>query len=106
MKKLIILVFSVFSFHAYGAVDCAGVPAVVYAGNNGPSPSERSFWVTINGLTYNLGLVDDDLAKARYSMVLAALMSSKSVSLRFYQNSSCADASQQKTVPTGASVSS
>lgn len=107
MKKILsVLVIALYSTQTIGGVNCVGTPKAVYAGDHGPFPAEQSFWVTFKeGGHYFIGQVSDELASARYSLLLAALMAEKQVTLRFYTKSTCEEAIQQKAVPTSLAVS-
>ena len=106
MKKILaITLISFFSIDAFSTVTCVGVPEKVYAGYHGPFPSEQSFGVILKDGSgrITLGTVDDDLAKSRYSMVLAAQRSSSEVVIKFYGLSSpddCNTAISTNAFPT------
>ena len=106
MKNIFLFALvSLCSFKALATVQCIGIPSKVYAGYHGVNPAEQSFGVILNGISgkITLGTVDDDLAKARYSMVLAAQRASSEVVIEFYSLSSpdsCSTAISTHAIPT------
>lgn len=111
IRLIVLLICLLFSNQLLATVTCIGTPKQVYAGAHGPSPSEQSFWLLLDGdhQKYNLGLVSDDLAKARYSMVLSALHSSSSIVMQFYylsSPSSCINAITDKATPSAMYIES
>jgi len=106
MKKILgFIIFGLCTFSAYATVQCVGVPERVYAGFHGAYPAEQSFAVMLenSGGKIVLGHVTDDLARARYSMALAAQRSSSELVIQFYSFSSpddCNTAISAKAIPT------
>lgn len=107
MKKLALIVGLCGIVQASFAVDCEFIPLGYKVGAyNIPNVSkENNFIVCADAaLTncYNLGLVTNELAKARYSATLLAFTSGKRIRLRFPGESSCANAAANFPAPSEA----
>ena len=100
MKKLALsLVVSLSPIPAL-AVDCQFIPLAVKAGAF--NSKENNLLVCSDASAnqcYNLGLATDDQAKNRYSAALSALVSGKSVRLRFPSQTTCENAIANFPVP-------
>lgn len=104
-KICLFIILGMCAVSVNATVQCVGVPERVYAGFHGPYPSEQSFGVVLKNISgkITLGKIDDDLARARYSMALAAQRSSSEVVIEFYHFSSpddCSTVISAKSIPT------
>lgn len=106
MKTLLSIVsFILLSNHAYGAIiSCDCQIEKVYAGMVGVSNSQN-YSVECNrpssdNLVYVLGTADSELAKARYSMALSALLAGKDLTLQF-GDVACITAYEDGLTPDG-----
>jgi len=101
MKFLIICAMLAMPIAASASVDCDFTPTVVKVGAYGAHDGYLFVCGDDNSNynCYNLGAGTDAQAKNRYSTVLAAIMADKAIKLRFYSETSCADARSNLTVP-------
>jgi hypothetical protein len=88
------------SIAAEANVACYGTVERVYAGAHGPNGAGSKFWIELASGTYPLGVVTDDLAKARYAMALSAFAAGNEVVLMFYSHTTCAQALLDGVTPT------
>ena len=101
MKTLsLAIVLLLASGMVHANVSCFGTVQRVYAGAHGPSPASTMFWVQIPSGLYRLGLVTDDLAKARYAMALSAFMAGRPLILKFFAHTTCDQALLDGVIPT------
>lgn len=99
--SVIALLVTLQSAYAFASVDCVFVPTVVKQGEFGANEAFL-FVCGYEGNDYNcfnLGRGDDSLAKNRQAIATAALLSSKQVHIRFYGETTCAIARDNKTEP-------
>ncbi len=101
MTKLFFILTLFTSFYSQAGATCSGKPEAVYAGVHGGSLNESTFWVSIPNVgLMPLGRVGDDAAKARFSLAQTALVTNKTLTIKYYHLATCADATQNKATPT------
>lgn len=89
------------SLNSFSDVGCSGVPSAVYIGIHGPSPAGDTFFVNLpNNGAMPMGLVTDQKAKARFAMVLSAFHAKKTISLNYYNYTTCETARAEYATPT------
>jgi hypothetical protein len=103
--KYFLLVLSIFTFSAQARVTCVGIPSAVSAGLVGPSPSGTTFWVALPKKgTMPIGLVSDELAKARFALALTAYTAGKTLLIEYYYKDSCSDATASRAIPNRVTI--
>jgi|GEM_PF-4652687 len=99
LKGIVFAFLAMFSMGALASVNCMGIPEVVKLGDIGPD--DGFLMVNVAGKEYRLGTPENEAAKVRLTLVLAALAANKSVMLRFYDPyNDCAAASSARALPT------
>lgn len=97
LKYLVIAIVFSISAQTMAAVDCKGLPDIVKMGEYGAQ--EAYSIVRINNLDFRLGQAEDDFTKARLSLATTALVADKEILLKFYNSSTCQEASSQRKTP-------
>lgn len=106
MNYLIGAAFVFLSLTASANVNCSGHALVVHAGIHGPIAAGNKYWVSMESGTYQIGLMTDEVAKARYAMLLTALTTGKTIVLKLYSHATCEQALLDGATPTGMYVDS
>jgi hypothetical protein len=105
MKKVLLFFLIACSFYSHANAICSGKPDAVYAGTHGPFPNEQTLWVSIPNVgLLPLGRDDDNMAKLRFSLAQTAFIANKTLTIKYYNSSSCAEASQNKAIPSHAGM--
>lgn len=103
MRNVFIINILLCAGNSVAAVNCIGVPSSTKVGEFGAQ--ESYLIVSVGGLDFRLGLLDDQGAKLRFAIANIALSQNKNILLKFYNPYvDCGAASVDRVIPNSVQI--